>query len=264
MPSYRYTREISPDDLQPTASPELSGKDKRKNWWHYHWKILVIILIIAALLASFVYELVSQDTPDLSIGVLSPTDLPTSVVELLQEQLGALVGDVNGDGKTVVQVTVFTVALGDEEAQEEDSTGADTSLTTSSEAYTYTDPYAQMAGVTKFVGALQDSETMVFLVATDMLPVYQTAYSFLANLDGTLADEDSSTQNDISFLWEESPVLSNLDLTIHYEDGSSYDGQINMLPFSVALRYMAPSTLEGDETASENYALALELINSWR
>ena len=49
MASYRYERNISPEDLVPEKTRELTPAEARANWWHYHW--YYVVLIAAAVLA---------------------------------------------------------------------------------------------------------------------------------------------------------------------------------------------------------------------
>ena len=49
MASYRYERDIKPEDLIQETPPPLTPAQQRANWWHYHW--YYVVLIAAALLA---------------------------------------------------------------------------------------------------------------------------------------------------------------------------------------------------------------------
>lgn len=49
MASYRYERDITPEDLIQETPPPLTPAQQRANWWHYHW--YYVVLIAAALLA---------------------------------------------------------------------------------------------------------------------------------------------------------------------------------------------------------------------
>lgn len=59
MASYRYERDIKPEDLIQETPPPLTPAQQRANWWHYHW--YYVVLIAAALLA---------------VGYLSGTESP--------------------------------------------------------------------------------------------------------------------------------------------------------------------------------------------
>ena len=37
MASYRYERNIRPEDLVQEPPRVLTPQERRANWWHYHW-----------------------------------------------------------------------------------------------------------------------------------------------------------------------------------------------------------------------------------
>ena len=44
MASYRYERDIRPEDLIPDQPPQLTPAQRRANWWHYHWYYVALLL----------------------------------------------------------------------------------------------------------------------------------------------------------------------------------------------------------------------------
>ena len=111
MASYRYERDIKPEDLIQETPPPLTPAQQRANWWHYHW--YYVVLIAAALLAVgyFVWNRVTEVQPDYTVAVVSRTDPDTAFLSQLETQLEALAGDVNGDGKVKVTVKGIWLAL---------------------------------------------------------------------------------------------------------------------------------------------------------
>lgn len=110
MASPRYTLNIKPEDLQPEQPKhEMTGKEKRENFWFYH-KWHVIVGIVAALMVfSFVWEIATQVHPDYTIGILTTTGVPMGTGEALAEQLKPYFDDRNGDGEVVVSVMEYTI-----------------------------------------------------------------------------------------------------------------------------------------------------------
>lgn len=96
MASYRYERDIKPEDLIQETPPPLTPAQQRANWWHYHW--YYVVLIAAALLAVgyFVWNRITEVQPDYTVAVVSRTDPDTAFLSQLETQLEALAGDVNG------------------------------------------------------------------------------------------------------------------------------------------------------------------------
>ena len=111
MASYRYERDIKPEDLLPDKPPELTPAQQRANWWHYHWYYVVLIAAAVLAVGYFVWSRVTEVQPDYTVAVVSRTDPDTAFLSQLETQLGALAGDVNGDGKVKVSVKGIWLAL---------------------------------------------------------------------------------------------------------------------------------------------------------
>ena len=163
MASPRYTLNIKPEDLQPEQPKhEMTGKEKRENFWFYH-KWHVIVGIVAALMVfSFVWEIATQVHPDYTIGILTTTGVPMGTGEALAEQLKPYFDDRNGDGEVVVSVMEYTIGK---------------------DADSIADPNVQMANITKLSGDIDGGESMLFLV--DDMEYFQEQYMLFAYNDGT-------------------------------------------------------------------------------
>ena len=107
MASYRYTREIRPEDLRPEPQHQMTPAEKRKNFWYYNkWKIL-IALAAAVLAGVTVWQAATQVQPDYQVGLLSTQAVPSQVSMALQEALQTVADDRNGDGQVVVAVMPY-------------------------------------------------------------------------------------------------------------------------------------------------------------
>ena len=198
MASYRYERDIKPEDLIQETPPPLTPAQQRANWWHYHW--YYVVLIAAALLAVgyFVWNRVTEVQPDYTVAVVSRTDPDIAFLSQLETRLEALAGDVNGDGKVKVTVKGIWLAL-DFETQDaalqrlmqssEDKLNSDFYLCEST-LFIVDDPAAmeQRYGCFQTLDGTDPEEGDVLSVADFALPLQDTA---LAN----------DVQSESSTLW---------------------------------------------------------------
>ena len=221
MASYRYERDIDPADLAPRAEKQYTRKERWSNWWDYNLKWVLLIGIAAAFVAySFIGQYFFTTKPDYNVAVVAPYYLPDDTVTALQEQLARYGEDLNGDGKTVVTLNVYTL----------DYSAGDTQ--------TESDAYLTMAGTTKLATDVAGGLSSVFLLYDPA--GFQESTGALRYLDGTLpeAGSDSDWWNMV-YRWTDCPVLTGLDLgeyradTTHARGG---DSQACLADFYVGMR----------------------------
>ena len=122
----------------PAAEKQYTRKERWANWWDYNLKWALLIGIAAAFVAySFIGQYFFTTKPDYNVAVVAPCYLPDDTVTALQEQLARYGEDLNGDGKTVVTLNVYTL----------DYSAGDTQ--------TESDAYLTMAGTTKLATDVQ-------------------------------------------------------------------------------------------------------------
>lgn len=111
MASYRYERDIKPEDLVQEKPRELTPAEARANWWHYYW--YYVLLIAAAVLAAgyFVWSRVTEVKPDYTVAVVGRDDPDEAFLAELKERLEQLAEDVNGDNKIKVNVKSIWLAV---------------------------------------------------------------------------------------------------------------------------------------------------------
>lgn len=63
-------------DVEPERPVELTKKQRRQNWWHYHkWHVLAgAVLVLAA--ASWAWNALTQVYPDYQIAYVGSSPLP--------------------------------------------------------------------------------------------------------------------------------------------------------------------------------------------
>ena len=159
---------------------------------------------------SFIGQYFFTTKPDYNVAVVAPYYLPDDTVTALQEQLARYGEDLNGDGKTVVTLNVYTL----------DYSAGDTQ--------TESDAYLTMAGTTKLATDVAGGLSSVFLLYDPA--GFQESTGSLRYLDGTLpeAGSDSDWWNMV-YRWTDCPVLTGLDLgdyasdAVQSESGSSQE-----------------------------------------
>ena len=76
MARERYLLNAGEDTIHDNEIKLVTAKDKRKNWWYYHKRHLLVGIIAAAMVGSLIYSLVSQVEPDYTIGLLTSYSMP--------------------------------------------------------------------------------------------------------------------------------------------------------------------------------------------
>lgn len=198
MASYRYERNISPEDLVPEKTRELTPAEARANWWHYHWYYVVLIAAAVLAVGYFVWSRVTEVKPDYTVAVVGRIDPDAAFLSEVETKLEAAADDVNGDGKVKVNVKSIWLAL-DYDGQDsslrklmessEDKLNSDFYLCESM-IFIVDDPAAmeQRYGCFRLLDGTDPEEGDVLSVADFALPLQDTA---LAN----------DVQSESSTLW---------------------------------------------------------------
>lgn len=211
MASYRYLRDIDPEELKPDAPHDYSQKEKAANWWHYHWKTLAVVLAACALALWFLSDLFSAGPkPDYCITLVSPDMAPDEVRAALETALAPYAQDRNGDGRTIVEVRSITMEFSEFSDGESDASSAEGDVTRM---------YNSMAGATRLSADFENNESYIFLLYD---PAGFARYTqSLAYLDGSLPEEIDSEDREallaidwqnMAYRWEDCPVLAGLEL----------------------------------------------------
>lgn len=223
-------------DHTPEPPKQYTKKEKAQNWLHYNkFKLLAVILGVIAVVW-IVHDVAFQTRPDVQIGYIGHADLPQDTVDALQEALVPYCGDLNGDGKVVVQLNTYTVNF---DANNEN-----------------TDAYTQMAGVTRLSADLGEDGTL-FIMLTDDPEGLQSSTGALAYLDGTTPEDDATDWQNMVYRWTDCPVLTGLDLG-DYNGYTILDDATGTNQSVLGTLYVGRRALLDDKQA-EHYADGLEL-----
>lgn len=103
MASYRYERNIRPEDLIPDVPPPLTPKERWQNWWHYHWYFVALAVAAALAAGWYAWQNLTAVQPDYVVTVVSRTDPAPELLEQVQARLEAVGTDENGDGRVTVE-----------------------------------------------------------------------------------------------------------------------------------------------------------------
>lgn len=190
MASARYTLQIKPEDLKPDEPrPPLTPKEKWQNFWFYYKWHVVVAVVVLLLVIFTVRDFLTRENPDLQMSFVTTQALPQALLDHLSQQLedAGMVPDLNGDGKSILQMNLYQISTDGEESVD----------------------YAnQISGTVKFSSDLQMGDTVVFL--TDDL-------ESVNEWSGAFNPEEGSQW----VAWQDAPGLASLDLT--YQD--EYTGE---------------------------------------
>lgn len=167
---------------------ELTQKEKRQNWWHYHkWHVVLCVLAVL-LVGNTIWEIVFNkgNVPDYQVGFIGSDNLPADTVTALETALEALGEDLNGDGQVLVRVNQYLLNVDD--ANYMVSYGAQAQL---------------MADTT-------DYQLFYFLMEDPKR--FQEQYGLLAYPDGTVPNEFEEISEELWLSWAECPGLTGLPL----------------------------------------------------
>lgn len=94
-------------DVRPEKPLELTKKQRRQNWWHYHkWHVLIGVAVVL-IGADWGWNILTQVTPDYQIAYVGSVPLSEGDGASWETQLAAFGMDCNGDGKVVVQLKQY-------------------------------------------------------------------------------------------------------------------------------------------------------------
>lgn len=181
MPS-EYQKWIA-RDVKPEEKIPLTKAQQRKNWWYYHkWYVLFGAVLLFGLGSILWHVLgIGQVEPDYRIAYVGTKDLPEGAVSAVENALAELGEDLNGDGKTVVELTQYV-------SQDLESNAA-----------------ANVA----LVGDLVSCESYFFLLEDP--EGFQKRTQALCRLDGSLASEEDPVE-ELCLSWDLCPVLAGMEL----------------------------------------------------
>ncbi len=181
MPS-EYQKWIA-RDVKPEEKIPLTKAQQRKNWWYYHkWYVLFGAVLLFGL-GSILWNVlgIGQVEPDYRIAYVGTKTMPEGTVSAVEAALSELGEDLNGDGKTVVELV----------------------------QYVSRDLESNAAANVSLVGDLVSCESYFFLLEDP--EGFQRRTQALCRLDGSLASEEDPADA-LCLRWDRCPVLAGMEL----------------------------------------------------
>ncbi|MEG0542688.1 MAG: hypothetical protein RR461_08295 [Angelakisella sp.] len=219
----------SKERLDAEASHPMTPKERLLNFWFYYkWWVLGGVVALIMLLV-FIRDVRSNVKPDYTIGLLTSYVMPEETVQALETAILPYANDRNGDGKTVVYLSPYSIPVN----------GAAPA-----------DPMAHAANMTRLSGDIQMGDSMLFI--TDNVVEYQKLLELFCYNDGTeppLEGEPDATKLGVPFA--ECPPLSGLD-TSKASPGT----------FTLVKRTVAPSVLEKKQEMAGYYQDSMNLFDA--
>lgn len=103
-------------DVQPDKPVELTKKQRRQNWWHYHKWYVALGAALALIAANLIWHAASQVQPDYQIAYVGSVPLTDEEYAVWEGRLAALGTDCNGDGRVVVELHPYLTGSGGSDA----------------------------------------------------------------------------------------------------------------------------------------------------
>jgi len=171
-------------DVRPDVPRELTPKERRANWWHYHkWHIAAVAALLLVLGDLGLHAWTARrNAPDYQVAYAAEHPLPEEAAAALEEALSELAG-----GR--VKVNQYLTAQ-----------AGDAAL------------YAPASSV-QLMADLETCESFLFLL--DDPETFQTNYQVLRNLDGSLPEEGEEAP--FCLPWSGCPALEALPLGTYSE-----------------------------------------------
>lgn len=239
MARERYLLNVGEDTIHTGVIELKTKKDKAKNWWYYNKRILLFAAIVAAIVISLIYSVVSKVEPDYNVGMITSFSLPSEVVEELENYLVPFCEDLNGDGR--VKVAVNNYVFGD------NSSGQDYQMV--------------QASYTRFAGDASLGSCMIYIHDEDGLRALgDVVEGFFMYNDGTPMPQGAMDFENASRPWSDYKGLSNF--TAEGNDLNNWTPEVVQelcRRLSISIRTTS-GAVEKDQELMESYQASAELL----
>ncbi|MBQ7088964.1 MAG: hypothetical protein IJN04_04900 [Clostridia bacterium] len=99
-------RGVDPEELKAKPKDEVpqTPQSRWDNFWYHHKLKFWLILFAAVVAVTAIVQMVTRDTPDYRVLLITETAYPQNELDALATMLEAYGTDIDGDGKVEIQV----------------------------------------------------------------------------------------------------------------------------------------------------------------
>ena len=226
MARERYLLNAGEDTIHDNEIKLVTAKDKRKNWWYYHKRHLLVGIIAAAMVGSLIYSLVSQVEPDYTIGLLTSYSMP----DVGKQQLESCIANyVFSDSDTI-------------------------------------DYQIQQASVVRFMGEASTNEAMIYLHDEVAFNSLEDSFDgFFQYNDGTAMPEDAKDYENAMVSWNDLKGFAEFVPQTTEEDSYDAEVLTELFGrLRVSVRAAEGSSIEKKEKDMEYHSASLALLERIR
>ena len=162
--------------------PSLTPKQRRDNWWRYHWLHVLCAVLAVIALTGVIWEQASRESCDYSVALVTRYAAAPGEIASLRSALEAVCPDIDGDGEVhvavnAIQIDYTSTALDDAAIQ------------------------VMTANVDKLNSDFYTRQSGIFLL--DDPENFQASHGALAYLDGALPPEGATDWENMTIPWED-------------------------------------------------------------
>ncbi|MEG1426909.1 MAG: hypothetical protein RSC76_04395 [Oscillospiraceae bacterium] len=238
MPREGYLVNAGEDTIHSNEITADTKMDKFKNWWYYNKKPLFIGILVVGALVSMVLSVVFKVKPDYTIAIMSEAYLDDSGISIVENHLADYGEDLNGDGKVIVTLVNYAVAVNSGDS------GYDVS--------------AQQAATVKFAADMSTGESMLWL--HDLV-----GYHCMSDQEDlfTSVKTDKPLENSLMIPWSEVAAFQNIDFSSYQHEVLKPEDMKNMFgTLRLSLRRKEGSVIERKKDLVTYYEASEKFLNN--
>lgn len=215
----------------PSAEQKADTPHKKwDNFWYYHKVHVIIAILILAVVIFSVWSTLKTVHPDYTVGMITQQYYPEEAINTLQDQMQKYGSDLNGDGRTVVQIVQYYLAP----VSSSNSSGS-----------AMADPQVRVANQVKLEADISAGTSIIFITDDASFRSQEKQGRFFAYLDGSTPPDGATDYDKMRIPLQKCPEFAGLKVKIPTSSGSVSTNLFKNLDMS--LRIYKGSGIEGKE-----------------